>query len=364
MIHNIALIPAYIAIIFAIYYEIKLKHKVGSILMVLMSILFVTRFALIGYQFEGNELSGTLDLVNDFTLLFLVPFVYMYLCDQCGTRWYNGAAIMMVLCVLLVFIPSPSFEVSGVSGIQYYDVTYPRSINIYKSGHNVFHLPLKNIVSIIQCIIIAWRMFVLYKRIRSYGLKFSNRIKNYFVWMLFFLGMIINAHIHGEYIAYGELAHWIFFISFSLVTTWGYAMVPSSFSVSPIVTEDDEKPVRLDSFIENNAHLVERLHQLFEEEKIYLQQGIVIDDAAQMVGTNRTYFTRLVREEYGQTFNDYVNNARIGYSKQLLLKGSMSLEEIAQKSGFPSASAYCRTFKRITDLTPSQWKKEEGRISL
>ncbi len=359
MIYNIALIPAYIAIIFAIYHEIKLKHKVGTILMILMSILFIGRFMLIGYQFAGNQLSGTLELLNDFTLLFLIPFVYMYLCDQCGTRWYNGAAITMILCILIIFIPSPSFEVSGTSGIQQYDVTYPRSINIYRSGHNIFHLPLKNIVSIIHCIIIAWRMYVLYKRVRSYGLKFSKHLKNYFVWMAVFLAMVINAHAHSEYISSSQLVHWIFFISFSLVTTWGFAMVPSSFSVSPIVTEDDEKPVRLDSFIENNVHLVERLHQLMEEEKIYLRQGIVIDDAAQLVGTNRTYFTRLMREEYGQTFNDYVSNARIGYSKQLLLKGSMSLEEIAQKSGFPNASSYCRTFKRITDLTPTQWKKGE-----
>lgn len=114
--------------------------------------------------------------------------------------------------------------------------------------------------------------------------------------------------------------------------------------------EDEEKSVT------NNRQLIADLHKVFEEEKVFLQPDIHIEDVAKMLLTNRTYVTRLMRQEYGLSFIEYVNIARIQHSQSLLYSSNMTLDEIAERSGFQSTSNYCRAFKRYIGTSPLAWK--------
>ncbi|MBQ0049944.1 MAG: helix-turn-helix transcriptional regulator [Bacteroidales bacterium] len=326
MLYNITLLPVYGAILYAIRGELRLRHRMGGLLMTLIGLMFVLRFLCIGLQFEGQTLSDFMMWANSMSLVYIFPLSYMFLCDQCGTKCYNGAALFMLLLPLVLL------------------------------AHIDLPIPVESVVCIAQCLVIAWRMWVLYERVKDYGLKFSARLMNYFVWMFVLLVANIFFQMQREWIDGAEWQHWLFFVIYSLVCTWGFVLVPSSFRVSPIVTKEDEQPVRIDTFIQNTAHLAQRIHQLFDEERIYLRQGLVIDDAARLVGTNRTYITRLMRQEYGRSFTEHVNLARIENAKLLLKDEQWSLEDIAMKSGFSNASAFCRTFKRYTGETPTQWR--------
>lgn len=114
--------------------------------------------------------------------------------------------------------------------------------------------------------------------------------------------------------------------------------------------EEEEKSVT------HNPQLVIDLHRVFEEEKIFLRPDIHIDDVARMLLTNRTYVTRLMRQEYGLSFIEYVNISRIQYSQSLLYSSDMTLDEVAERSGFQSTSNYCRAFKRYIGTSPLAWK--------
>lgn len=124
---------------------------------------------------------------------------------------------------------------------------------------------------------------------------------------------------------------------------------PEVQSATDLVEDDDEQPVT------QNEDLVAGLHKVFEEDKVFLQPDIHIDDVARMLMTNRTYITRLMRQEYGLSFIEYVNVARVQYSQQLLYTYDLTLDEVAEKSGFLSASNYCRVFKRIVGSSPNIW---------
>lgn len=113
--------------------------------------------------------------------------------------------------------------------------------------------------------------------------------------------------------------------------------------------KDDEK-----SMIQNKE-LVANLHKVLEEDKVFLRPDIHIDDVARMLLTNRTYVTRLMRQEYGLSFIEYVNVARIQYSQKLLYTSNMTLDEVAEESGFQSTSNYCRAFKRYIGTSPMGW---------
>lgn len=139
--------------------------------------------------------------------------------------------------------------------------------------------------------------------------------------------------------------------------------------VIPAEETQEEEPVAEEETrdvepVTQNKELVASLHKLLEEDKVYLHPDIRIDDVARMIYTNRTYITRLMRQEYGLTFIEYVNVARIQHSQHLLYSYNMTLEEVAIKSGFQSTSSYCRAFKRLIGIPPLAWidqvKRPEG----
>lgn len=121
--------------------------------------------------------------------------------------------------------------------------------------------------------------------------------------------------------------------------------------------EDVEEPEveQEDKLVTHNLELIANLHKVLEEDKIFLRPDIRIDDVARMLLTNRTYITRLMRHEYGLSFNEYINVARVQHSQNLLFSTSMTLDEIAEKSGFQSTSSFSRTFKRYIGAPPLTW---------
>lgn len=351
--------PAIIAMIWALYGEHKRKSTVGLITLFIVCACTLVRFLTLAYDFSGGE-SSMVNFITYASSLYIIPTMYMFLCDQCGTKWNNSQSIFMLLLPFLMLITSPVIDLGTVSDPQQHELAIAHAVNVFNDGKLVFYLMMRPTIVIIQCLIVAYCMVRLWKRINDYGLKLTRPMTIYYIWMFFMLGFMILGHARRMDMAREENTNIVFFVVWTAIITTGLVAVPSKFKVAPLVTKDEGKSVKLDSFMEQNSHLAEHLHQLFEEDRIYLQSNLHIDDVASMMGTNRTYVTRLMRQEFGQTFNDYVNNARIIYSKKLLLTSSMQLEEIAQSSGFPNSSAYCRVFKRLTDTSPMAWKTEQG----
>lgn len=110
--------------------------------------------------------------------------------------------------------------------------------------------------------------------------------------------------------------------------------------------------------VTQNEQLVANLHRVLEEDKVFLRHDIHIDDVAKMLFTNRTYVTQLMRQEYGLSFIEYVNVARIQFSQGLLYTSNMTLDEVAEQSGFQSTTNYCRAFKRYIGTSPIAWLQQ------
>jgi transcriptional regulator GlxA family with amidase domain len=57
------------------------------------------------------------------------------------------------------------------------------------------------------------------------------------------------------------------------------------------------------------------------------------------------------------TLIDYVQNLRIEAAKRALESGSDPVEEISVAIGYEDASFFRRLFKRLTGLTPGQYRR-------
>ena len=66
-----------------------------------------------------------------------------------------------------------------------------------------------------------------------------------------------------------------------------------------------------------NRSMTERIIALVENDKIYLQPDLKLDDLAQMMHTNRTYIYQAVNQQMGISFNEFINRYRIAHAKRL-----------------------------------------------
>lgn len=85
-------------------------------------------------------------------------------------------------------------------------------------------------------------------------------------------------------------------------------------------------------------------------------ENISLDDAAQMAGFSKYHFSRLFKCFTNVSYYKYVNQKRIACAENLLIDPSLSVTEVALRSGFESLSSFIRMFKIMKSCTPTEFK--------
>jgi YesN/AraC family two-component response regulator len=94
------------------------------------------------------------------------------------------------------------------------------------------------------------------------------------------------------------------------------------------------------------------------ENKPFLNEKIAMAEIAKTLKVSTQQISQVVNEKTNLNFNDYVNAHRIEEAKMMLLSPSFSkltIDAIAQKSGFRSKSAFYVAFKKHTGNTPKEF---------
>jgi AraC family transcriptional regulator len=74
------------------------------------------------------------------------------------------------------------------------------------------------------------------------------------------------------------------------------------------------------------------------------------------VGVHEVHFAREFRRHFDCTAGEYVRGLRIEYACGEIMNSHSSLAEIASAAGFSDQSHFSKVFKRITGLTPAQYR--------
>jgi AraC-like DNA-binding protein len=90
----------------------------------------------------------------------------------------------------------------------------------------------------------------------------------------------------------------------------------------------------------------------------HIGDSLSLQFLADRAGLSPFYFTRLFKKETGYTPHNYIIQSRINIAKFYLKSSEYSIKQICFNSGFPSESSFCSTFKKISGMTPSEYKAE------
>lgn len=103
-------------------------------------------------------------------------------------------------------------------------------------------------------------------------------------------------------------------------------------------------------FVTKNTLFVKRIQEYIEKN---FTSNIRTTDAAKALSYDKSYFCRLFKKNFGQSFSGYLNFHRITYARELLNNGS-SVAHAATASGFNNLSHFTRTFKKFYHTLPSK----------
>ena len=109
--------------------------------------------------------------------------------------------------------------------------------------------------------------------------------------------------------------------------------------------------------------IMDSINTLFEREEVYLNHKLSLQEVAQALKTSPRILSQVVNENRGMNFSEFVNFHRIEKAKELLVSPHGKDEKIisiAYDSGFGNVTSFNLAFKSFTNLTPSQYRRQNS----
>ena len=87
-------------------------------------------------------------------------------------------------------------------------------------------------------------------------------------------------------------------------------------------------------------------------------EDISLPEIASVANMAVTTFCNFFKEHYRVTFVEYLNRVKIGYACKLFSENDVNVVEAAYKSGYNNLSNFNKQFKKLKNMTPSEYRKK------
>ena len=121
----------------------------------------------------------------------------------------------------------------------------------------------------------------------------------------------------------------------------------------------------INMFYQNNLIEIDREPDKHEDLKkviMFIQnnfdKSLTLEMIAKQIMISPNHLCKYFKKKMGITVFQYINQYRINQSIYYLLHSQLTIIDIAMNCGFDNISYYIRTFKKITGLTPKQYRMQ------
>jgi AraC-like DNA-binding protein len=85
-----------------------------------------------------------------------------------------------------------------------------------------------------------------------------------------------------------------------------------------------------------------------------------VTELANLVGLSEFHFIRAFKQSVGHSPYQYVLSKRTSAAKEMLLNRDLSVADVALAVGFSDAPQLNRVFRKLTGVTPTAFRRENG----
>lgn len=313
------------------------------------------------------------DVIDTTFSLYLFPLSYFYFKSLSGPGWLGwkevlwlipGGVIGIISLILYLAMGESnaagyikeSFENSGhleIYTAPIYRIHFFVNIILYYIVMSAQVL-VTLVMGTIQLITPRGFLRIFFNQSASLIMR-KNRVVLICLWIL--LIIFLTAFLGEYYLSFDfdGIAHYVMALAGLIFFYLGYNIYYQTAANVHVSTEKAKEETD-DTPHTTNAtgvqlEILERFNALVDEE-FYLRRNLRVEDVADMLHTNRTYVSKLLKEEFGCSFTEFISNKRIEYARELMsTHPHLTQEQIAEMTGFTHASSFSRAFKQHTGLT-------------
>ncbi|MFN7118722.1 MAG: helix-turn-helix domain-containing protein [Saprospiraceae bacterium] len=109
-----------------------------------------------------------------------------------------------------------------------------------------------------------------------------------------------------------------------------------------------------------SQQLFQQITRLIESESLYANGELDLETLSQKLKKSRHHISQAINEQTGGNFADFINRYRIQAAQDLLAnrsKREKNVIEVAYEVGFNSKKAFNLAFKKITGMTPTEYRQ-------
>lgn len=94
---------------------------------------------------------------------------------------------------------------------------------------------------------------------------------------------------------------------------------------------------------------------------LHLDRKISLEEVAERLFLNPSYFSRLFKKETGETFIEYVTRMKMHRAKELLDRTGEPVGKICETLGYDNQSYFIKLFKSFAGVTPVEYRSRQPR---
>lgn len=191
----------------------------------------------------------------------------------------------------------------------------------------------------------------------------TNFLKNFLIitgiCLLVWAGLLLTSFLGFEMLERQVRPYiWLLITLIILFITYYGMIAPQVLQLLPIGKQEVKKYTQSKLSASDLDRLKEQLDALMLEKKPYLNSKLLKAELAEMLGVNDPELARLLNENIGMNFFEYVNYYRIKEFVDLAKTEKaqqLTFFGLAQEAGFHSKTTFNKSFKKLMGTSPSAY---------
>lgn len=365
------LTPVFVSLFWAIILQTdRISHSRPRSFLAKLMLLTVVLFTVKFFNFEPlPDIYPYFDVIHMYAGCLIFPFYHIYfrlLTVDEKFSWKAHARYLILPSVLVSIYGVGTFLTPGIEF-----KTWLFNKQVFPNSPQVHFLnmmyPLLNYYVVFQIIYYLVRNSILLRRYGNRAEQFYSDIEdgkynnaNMLNYMIV-VNAVVTIVCYFIFLRYSWMVYifpTIYAIYVYLIGYMGYkqkAINPTFDLISATQTESSTEQVLPEVY----TKLLKKLLTEFEVNKIYLNSELNILDVVQAVGTNRSYISSVINQQYNQNFCSFVNNFRMQELQRVYAENpEYTNESLAEYCGFGSVSSLRRCVYSKTGLSITEWKNQ------
>ncbi|MFW6269361.1 MAG: AraC family transcriptional regulator [Bacillota bacterium] len=106
----------------------------------------------------------------------------------------------------------------------------------------------------------------------------------------------------------------------------------------------------------SSNHKINQLSQILSFIERNYNKSISVSEMADMINFSKRHFTRIFKEQYGLSPQQYIIQCRLNHAAELLKNTDLTIKCISSKCGYSNYSHFSKLFKKKYGISPGKYK--------